>query len=375
MKPANAISASIIRVRSRTPFFGALAMFVRHELSEAIPTACTDGKTVTFNPGFVAGLSSAELAAVMLHELLHAALLHAERRGKRDALIWNVAADIVVNGIIRRETGRTGEQLIVLPDSALVDPELEDLEVEEVYEVLLQRAVPIEINWIGMDVATEPTESSPDEVKQLEGEWRQAWRQAATTLALTNHGRLPAGLRRLVDAVTAPQLDWRTMLWRHVVRTPVDYGGFDRRHVSRGLYLEELEGESVNVRVAVDTSGSVGQQDLGRFVAELREIIRLYPHINASLYFADAQLCGPYRLTDDDLQRPEGGGGTSFVPFFEEIEGNDDVGPDTLLVYLTDGFGKFPERPPAPPVLWVVTPGGLATECFPFGQVCRLRTE
>ena len=102
-----------------------------------------------------------ELAAVMLHELLHAALLHAERRGKRDALIWNVASDIVVNGIIRRETGRTGEQLIVLPDSALVDPELEDLEVEEVYEVLLQRAVPIEINWIGMDVATEPTESSP----------------------------------------------------------------------------------------------------------------------------------------------------------------------------------------------------------------------
>ena len=83
------------------------------------------------------------------------------------------------------------------------------------------------------------------------------------------------------------------MLWRHVVRTPVDYGGFDRRHVSRGLYLEELEGESVNVRVAVDTSGSVGQQDLRRFVAELREIIRLYPHINASLYFADA---GPLQL-------------------------------------------------------------------------------
>jgi predicted metal-dependent peptidase len=41
-------------------------------------------------------------------------------------------------------------------------------------------------------------------------------------------------------------------------------------------------------------------------------------------------------------------------------------------VYLTDGYGSFPTEEPRVPVLWVVTPGGLADEQFPFGEVVRL---
>jgi predicted metal-dependent peptidase len=44
-----------------------------------------------------------------------------------------------------------------------------------------------------------------------------------------------------------------------------------------------------------------------------------------------------------------------------------------VLVYLTDGFGTFPNKTPDHPVLWVVTPGGLESENFPFGNVVRLR--
>jgi predicted metal-dependent peptidase len=44
-----------------------------------------------------------------------------------------------------------------------------------------------------------------------------------------------------------------------------------------------------------------------------------------------------------------------------------------VLVYLTDGFGSFPKKAPDQPVLWVVTPGGLTSENFPFGSVVRLR--
>jgi predicted metal-dependent peptidase len=44
-----------------------------------------------------------------------------------------------------------------------------------------------------------------------------------------------------------------------------------------------------------------------------------------------------------------------------------------VLVYLTDGFGTFPSNTPDHPVLWVVTPGGLASESFSFGNVARLR--
>jgi len=43
-----------------------------------------------------------------------------------------------------------------------------------------------------------------------------------------------------------------------------------------------------------------------------------------------------------------------------------------VLIYLTDGYGDFPEQAPATPTLWVVPPGGLEDEGFPFGDVLRL---
>jgi len=47
---------------------------------------------------------------------------------------------------------------------------------------------------------------------------------------------------------------------------------------------------------------------------------------------------------------------------------------NSVLIYLTDGYGTFPETEPDQPVLWVVTAGGLASHNFPFGSVARLIT-
>jgi predicted metal-dependent peptidase len=43
-----------------------------------------------------------------------------------------------------------------------------------------------------------------------------------------------------------------------------------------------------------------------------------------------------------------------------------------VLIYLTDGYGTFPRQPPEHSVLWVVTPGGLPSNKFPFGSMARL---
>jgi predicted metal-dependent peptidase len=72
----------------------------------------------------------------------------------------------------------------------------------------------------------------------------------------------------------------------------------------------------------------------------------------------------------------KGGGGTDFRPFFEASAGGEPsrFGHERLAVYLTDGHGVFPKRPPRRPVLWVVTPGGVVDAKFPFGEVVRMRT-
>ena len=49
-----------------------------------------------------------------------------------------------------------------------------------------------------------------------------------------------------------------------------------------------------------------------------------------------------------------------------------ELGENPVAVYLTDGYGCFPRERPLIPVLWVVTPGGLSSEDFPFGEVIRL---
>jgi predicted metal-dependent peptidase len=96
----NLISASLLRLRTKSPFFATLALFTNFQASELIPTAGTDGRDIFINEEFARSLPSGQLDGVLLHEVLHAALLHVWRRGSRDPQIWNIAADIVVNGMI-----------------------------------------------------------------------------------------------------------------------------------------------------------------------------------------------------------------------------------------------------------------------------------
>jgi predicted metal-dependent peptidase len=155
-----------------------------------------------------------------------------------------------------------------------------------------------------------------------------------------------------------------------MVQTPVDFIGFDRRFIGQGLYLDSLAGEKVRIMIAVDTSGSIGQNEISLFLGEVQGILRAYPHLEASLYYADAACYGPYELEPDGtLPAPVGGGGTDFRPFFHAVSSEDTA---SLCIYLTDGFGTFPTDPPSLPVLWVLSPGGLNLQQVPFGETVRL---
>ena len=82
-------------------------------------------------------------------------------------------------------------------------------------------------------------------------------------------------------------MDWRTRLWQYLVRTPDDFAGFDRRLVWSGLYLEQLEGETVCVDVCVDTSGSIDNTQLRNFLSEVKGIVNAYDRIEVRLYYAE----------------------------------------------------------------------------------------
>jgi predicted metal-dependent peptidase len=372
------------RLSMRTPFFGSLAMFVNVESSEKIPTAATDGQRILINPTFFIPLSSAEQDAVFLHEVLHAALLHVARGQERDAERWNIAADIVVNGILAKED-------FILPENGIRNPWLERFSVEEVYDLLKQP------NWSRQnfklenhDLLTETAEpgdsSSPTgpptgqlsqaKEKAAKDYWSNAREQAGIMAESSMYGSLPASIQRELDQLKPAQLNWREYLWRYLVRTPIDYSGFDRRFVWQKIYLESLEGETVRIAVSVDTSGSINNKQVQLFLSEVQEILRAYPHLRCDLYYADAKLYGPYELVaGTTIPPPVGGGGTDFRPFFDHLSAAHDPSTLTVSVYLTDGYGSFPKAFSTCPVLWVVTAGGRDSAQFPFGEVVRLVGE
>lgn len=369
------ISASLVRMQAKSPFFAALALFAKFKISTQIPTAATDGRDIFVNPEFFAPLTPGEQDGLLAHEVLHAALLHAPRRHGRDPKLWNIAADIVINGMLLKEG-------YDLPKGGLRDQKLEHLSTEEIYEKIYQNADKYELPLAMADLLGESAglgEGNLDGAGSraaLEKHWEHAQRQARMAMESSVHGSLPKHLEREFGQVLQPQLDWKSYLWRFLVQTPTDFTNFDRRFVGRGLYLETLTGETIRVHVCVDTSSSINENYLRVLVSEVQAILQAYPHIHCSLYYADTKLHGPYQLkANAELPKPVGGGGTDFRPFFAKVTETQDAITPTLAIYLTDGFGDYPAEKPNYPVLWVVTPGGKDLKTFPFGETVRLTTS
>lgn len=376
MNFSDRLSTAHLRLRTRHPFFATLALFAPVVCTETIATAGTDGTSLFFNEKYVASLNDDEFDGLFVHEVLHLGLLHVHRRGHREPTKWNIACDIVVNGIIR-------DSDLILPKGAIEDLKLCKFSAEEVYDKL-PNTIKAKNLLSDILVPNEGLSHSNDSQKnkvEAEKHWEGAREQASVVIdRLIDAGKFagthPIHGNREWQQVREPELDWRTALWEYMIKSAVDYSGFDRRFIGRGLYLEALEGETVNISICIDTSASVSKEELSHFFSEITGILAAYPQINCELYFADADLYGPYTIADvvDGLKKPVGGGGTTFRPFFSVLKKKPLISHSYgfIAIYLTDGYAEFPSEPDFP-VLWVVTKKGLSASAFPFGTVVKLR--
>ena len=384
------IQKCILQVRRECSFFGSLMLFAQIEKSKNLPTAATDGRKIFFNEEFLNSLSSQEQNALMLHEVLHMALLHVTRRQSRDPHIWNIAADIVVNDLIERNTS------FPLPEGAITDDRFQDKSVEYIYEALLKskKKYKLLISDIlqpsnanndeskkDSNNVTEPL--SQEEIDEIESFWKdkmEILKNSSEHQLSSGKSSLPAGIEQEISTILEPEVDWRHALWKYVGKTPADFDDLDRRFIYKGLYLESLLTEAVEVSVCIDTSGSVSDELLRQFAGELKGILRSYPNVKCSLFFADTNLAGPYEIDRiEQMPKAVGRGGTSFVPFFDFLKknGNENnlLGNNKLSIYFTDGYGDFPEQEPNNPTMWLVCKDGLESNGFPFGEVVRISTE
>ena len=381
------ITKSLLQVRKECAFFGALMLFAKIVPSTEIDTAATNGKTIFINERFLNSLSSSEQNALLLHEVLHVALLHCLRVGSRDPMIWNIAADIVVNSLIKLNTP------FQLPKDAILTNEFNNESVEEIYEALLKNkkqvklAMPdiIKLDKEGSDIEGEKSKDGIENqisAEEVENYWKDAIQVVENTVSNdpngSGQGSLPLGLGHEIKNILEPEVDWRHALWKYVGKTNSDFDDLDRRFIYKGLYLEALLTEGLEIFICIDTSGSVSNKLLSQFAGELKGILSAYPHVKCILYYCDTSLDGPYEIDHiDKLPPAKGRGGTSFVPFFKTLSKSDEgfCEVNRAAIYFTDGYGDFPEKEPDNPTMWLVPSDGLGSQEFPFGEVIRISTE
>jgi predicted metal-dependent peptidase len=171
-------------------------------------------------------------------------------------------------------------------------------------------------------------------------------------------GRLSSSWARLVRDAIRPQLSWRVLLARYMsalARNDYSYRRPSRREGA--ALMPSLASEDIDIVVAIDTSGSLTDADLGEFAAELNAM-KGELHGRVTLLACDEALDarGPWAFEAwEPVRMPpdlRGGGGTRFGPVFEWIE-RERFHTD-VLVYFTDAEGEFPTSAPDYPVLWLV---------------------
>ena len=355
------------------PFIGNIALNMPFEVTEEVPTAATDGKRAKFNPNFCEKLSDEELKFLVAHECMHPMLEHPFRRGERDIRNWNKAGDYVINKLL------VDECIGKMPEGGLYDNDIWQQgngTTDGIYKVL-----PIiddgdgegGVGSVGgqgdpLDECLD-ADGSPAEQEQNAAEWKVKVAQAAQAAKMM--GKMSAGVERFVGEVLQPKVDWREVLQRFVEKCKDDTRSWarpNRRFLSQGMYLPSTSGEAMGeLVVAVDCSGSIGQEEIDQFASEVLTIKEDSNPSAIHVVYFDSEVSHYDKFTRDDEVHitPHGGGGTAFSPVFEYLEEHN-IEP-VACVFLTDLYcGDFGDEP-AYPTLWVTTDSN-STDA-PFGEV------
>jgi predicted metal-dependent peptidase len=260
---------------------------------------------------------------------------------------------------------KVGERINVVP--MLYEPKYRGMAYEEVYDDLMKNVKKINLDDLLKQVIDEHLDGEGDgdgddkdgngrpkltqaERDAIRDEVREAVLNAAQAAGA---GNLPAGVKRMIQDLTTPVIDWRELLQQQLESTfKEDFTWMKTNR--RGWHLDAVlpgrkPGEMVDICVAIDTSGSISEQNIKEFLTEVKGIMETYDQYRIRVWTFDTEVYNMQEFTSDNLEDiasydAQGGGGTDFMANWEFMRENE-IEPNRLVVF-TDGmpFGEWGEE-------------------------------
>jgi len=231
---------------------------------------------------------------------------------------------------------------------------------------------PFNISTTPQDINVEEILPTKEDLEVFEGKMREAY------TAAKDQGRLPSYIKRYIKKLFKPKIPWQNILARYLISySKVDYNWLPPayKYLPSGLVLPSIRIRKIDLVIAIDTSGSISNEELRKFMTEVKGIISQFNSYTLKIIACDANI---HEIHEFETFKPfdfkeamklSGGGGTDFRPVFNYIE-KEKKRPD-CLVYMTDLYGDFPYSKPNYPVIWLCT----SEEKAPFGVTIKYEID
>jgi predicted metal-dependent peptidase len=343
----------------RHPFFGNMATRLRIQAAdEWLMTAAVDGRNLFFNTQFFNAMNNKEVEFVIAHEILHMVYDHLGRRDDRDPMLYNIAADYIVNNLLVRDRIGTKPRVV----DCYQDFKYDKWTSEEVYDDLFKQAKKNGEEFVKqlgemldehLDLEGDGTEDgdgkgnvrpkySKAELDQIKDEIKEAMLQAASAAGA---GNLPGEIARMIKEITEPKMDWRQLLRQQIqstIRSDYTFSRPNRKGWHTGVVLPGMNfAETIDICIALDMSGSIGNDQASDFLGEIKGIMDEYKDYQIKLWCFDTKVYNEQDFSADcgeDLTeyKLKGGGGTDFMCNWTYMK-EQGIQPKKFIMF-TDGY-------------------------------------
>jgi len=353
----------------RHPFFGNMATRLRIiAADEWLPTAAVDGRNLYYNTQFFNAMNNKEIEFVVAHEILHMVFDHLGRRDDRNPMLYNIAADYIVNNTLVRD--RIGSSPSIV--DCFQDFKYEGWTSEDVYDDLFEEAKKNGEEYLkqlgemldehldidegdegssdgdvgedgnGNATSKSKPKYSKEEMKKIKDEIKENMLSAAQSAGA---GNVPGAVARMIKELTEPKMNWREILRQQIqstIRSDYTFSRPSRKGQMTGAILPGMDfDQTIDICVAIDMSGSISNKQGSDFLGEIKGIMDEYKDYNIKVWCFDTRVYNEQEFTadgGDDLNEYEvmGGGGTDFMCNWEYMKEHDIV-PKKFLMF-TDGY-------------------------------------